>query len=82
MRLTVRLLALILLLAIGTFAYFGSRPTMADDTGMVIEETESSNPCFEGCARGYENCAGKCGLNASCRQKCDEERTKCHASCK
>lgn len=54
---------------------------MADDTGMVIEETESGNPCFEGCARGWEICAGKCKLDASCRKKCEEERTKCHAGC-
>jgi hypothetical protein len=52
---------------------------MADDTGMVIEET--GNPCFEGCARGYENCSGGCGLNAACLQKCEAERTKCHAKC-
>lgn len=70
MRFTVRLLALILLLAIGTFAYFGSRTTMAD-----------GNPCFEGCARGYENCTGKCKLDMSCRQKCERERTECHAKC-
>lgn len=80
MRLSIRFLALLLLLAIAIFPYVGPTPTMADD-GILIEE-EGGNPCFEGCARGHENCTGKCGLNMSCRQKCDEERTKCHAGCK
>ena len=80
MRLTVRLLALILLLAIGTFAYFGSRTTRADDTGFLIDE--SGNPCYEGCFRGYEGCSGKCGYNQDCQRKCREERDKCEASCR
>jgi hypothetical protein len=80
MRLTVRLLALILLLAIGTFAYFGSRTTMADDIHMVIEET--GNPCLEGCIRGEQSCTGGCGYNQSCVTKCKEEYRKCEASCK
>ena len=79
MRLTIRFLALLLLLVIATFPSVGPTSTMADD-GILIEE--GGNPCFEGCARGHESCTGKCGLNMSCRQKCDEERTKCHAGCK
>ena len=80
MRLTLKFFALILLLPIATFTYFGSRTTMSDDTGMVIEET--GNPCYEGCFRGYEGCTGKCGYNQDCARKCREERDKCEASCR
>jgi hypothetical protein len=79
MRLTIRFLALLLLLAIATFPSVRPTSTMADD-GILIEE--GGNPCFEGCVRGYEGCTGKCGLNMSCRQKCEEERMKCEAGCK
>jgi len=79
MRLTIKFFSLILLLVIATFPYSGSMKTMNDDTGMVIEET--GNPCFEGCVRGHENCKGKCGLNAGCIAKCDDESMKCQAKC-
>jgi hypothetical protein len=80
MRLTLKFFALLLLLAIVTFPNSGSMTTMSDG-GMVIEE-EGGNPCFEGCVRGYDSCVSKCGLNMSCRQKCEDERMKCHAGCK
>lgn len=79
MRLTIKFLALVLLLAIATSPHVGLKSTLADE-GIPVEE-EGGNPCFEGCARGYESCTGKCGLNMSCRQKCHEEKTKCHADC-
>ena len=41
----------------------------------------TGNPCFEGCVRGHENCKGKCGLNAGCIAKCDDESIKCQAKC-
>ena len=82
MRLTLKFLALLLLLAIVPFSNSaGSSMRTMSVAGMVIEE-EGGNPCFEGCVRGYEGCTGKCGLNMSCRQKCEEERMKCEASCK
>jgi len=79
MRLTLRFLALCLLLAIATFPNLRSATAMADE-GFVIEE--GGNPCFEGCARGYQNCTGGCGLNAGCLQKCESDRMTCEAKCK
>ena len=73
MRLTLRFLALILLIAIAALPNSSSITT-------IVGETD--NPCFEGCARGDQICRGECGLNASCLQKCDVERDKCHAKCK
>ena len=73
MRLTLRFLALILLLVIATFPNSSSIATLAG---------EADNPCFEGCVRGYERCKGECGLNMACVQKCDAERDKCHAKCR
>jgi hypothetical protein len=70
MRLTLRFLALILLIVIATFHNSSSMNTLAAD-----------NPCFEGCARSYQNCTGGCGLNAGCIQKCEADREKCHAKC-
>jgi hypothetical protein len=72
MRLTLRFLALISMLVIVTL------PNSSSITTLV----EADNPCFEGCARGDQICRGECGLNASCLQKCDAERDKCHAKCK
>lgn len=71
MRLTLRFLALILLIVIATFPNSSSITTLASD-----------NPCFEGCARGYQNCTGGCGLNAGCLQKCESDRMTCEAKCK
>lgn len=71
MRLTLRFLALILLIVIATFPNSGSITALASD-----------NPCFEGCARGYQNCTGGCGLNAGCVQKCESDRMTCEAKCK
>lgn len=55
---------------------------MADDTGMVVEETESGNPCLEGCISGEIYCSNKCGYNQDCRNKCRAEYDKCVAGCK
>ena len=73
MRLTLRFLALILLIVIATFANSSSRITFAD---------EADNPCFEGCVRGYDICKDRCGLNAGCVQKCESDRMTCEAKCK
>ena len=73
MRLTRRFLALFLLLVIATFHNPRSMTTTAEEAG---------NPCMEGCFRGDEICRGECGLNMSCRKKCDEKFSKCEASCK
>lgn len=81
MRLTLKFLALVLLLAIVSFPNSADSSMTVSGANMVIEE-EGGNPCFEGCVRGYESCTGKCGLNMSCRQKCEEERMKCEAGCK
>ena len=81
MRLTLRFLALFLLLAMATFPNLRSMTAMADDTGIVIEE-EQTNPCFEGCVRGYEGCVDKCGWNQDCQRKCREDRDKCEAKCR
>ena len=80
MRLTLRFLALFLLLAMATFPNLRSMTAMADE-GIVIEE-EQKNPCLEGCARGDEICRGKCKLNAECLQKCDAEMLNCNDGCK
>ena len=79
MRLTLRFVALILLLTIVALPNSGSMTTVGDE-GFLIEET--GNACFDGCARGYESCTGRCKLDMSCRQKCEQERMDCHAGCK
>ena len=80
MRLTLRFLALLLLLAIVAFPNSGSMTTMSNE-GMVIEE-EGGNPCLEGCIREEQSCTGGCGYNQSCVTKCKEQYRKCEASCK
>ena len=79
MRLTLRFLALLLLLAIVAFPNSGSMTTMSDE-GMVIEE--GGSPCLEGCIREEQSCTGGCGYNQSCVTKCKEQYRKCEASCK
>ena len=79
MRLTLRFLALLFLLAIVAFPNSGSMTTMSDE-GMVIEE--GGNPCLEGCIREEQSCTGGCGYNQSCVTKCKEQYRKCEASCK
>lgn len=53
---------------------------MADDTGMVIEET--GNPCLEGCQRVEISCRNDCGYNQSCATKCGDDYRKCEAKCR
>jgi hypothetical protein len=72
MRLTLRFLALFLLLFVVTFTNSKTVTICAEEVG---------NPCLDGCARGDQNCRGACGLNAACLQKCDEEMRKCNAKC-
>lgn len=78
MRLTIRFLALFLLLTFATFPSYRSMTTMAE--GLVIEE--GGNPCLEGCIREEQSCTGGCGYNQSCVTKCKEEYRKCEAGCK
>ena len=73
MRLTLRFVALLVLIAVATLPNYSAMTTLAEEAG---------NPCFEGCARGYQNCTGGCGLNAGCLQGCESERMKCEAGCK
>lgn len=79
MRLTIRFLALLLLLAIATFPYVGPTSTMADD-GILIEE--GGNPCLEGCQRTEISCRNDCGYNQDCVRKCGDDYRKCEAKCK
>ena len=73
MRLTIRFLALVLLLVIATFPNSSSIATLA---------VEADNPCFEGCVRGKETCSGRCGYDQNCQNKCRDDYTKCVDSCK
>ena len=73
MRLTLRFLALFLLLVIATFHNSSSIKTLA---------VEAGNPCYEGCVRGEQDCTGRCGFNQDCAGKCRDVFTKCVASCK
>ena len=72
MRLTLRFLALILLIVIATFPNSSSLTTMAEEAG---------NPCFEGCARGEIICRNECGYNQDCVNKCRDVYNKCVAKC-
>jgi hypothetical protein len=65
MRLTLRLLALALLVAIAVFANFDS-------------STSYANACDDGCWRGYQNCMSGSTPNQS---QCESARDSCSRSC-
>lgn len=66
MRLTLRLLALFVLLTIATLTSF-SPISRADES-----------PCSDGCARGYEFCMGQ---NPPPQAKCAADAANCEAKC-
>jgi hypothetical protein len=67
MRLTLRFLALFVLLIILTLVSSSSIQTMA----------EEGNPCLDGCISGEQSCTGGCGYNQSCINNCRAEYDKC-----
>jgi len=73
MRLTLRFLALFVLLVVATFPNFTSTTTLAEEGG---------NPCLDGCIREEQSCTGGCGYNMSCVQNCKKQYDKCEAGCK
>lgn len=66
-RLTLGLLALILLLAI----------LISPNLGVATRAEEGESPCMDGCIRGEQNCTGACGYNQSCVNNCRKEYDKC-----
>jgi hypothetical protein len=73
MRLTLRFLALFILLVIATFPNSSSTTTLAEETG---------NPCFEGCANTEISCRNGCGYDQNCVNKCRDDYNKCVTGCK
>ena len=69
MRLTSRLLALALLVVIAAFTNLVSPVTKADD---------GTNPCIDGCWRGYQICMGQIPQNQG---KCATEEQACETKC-
>lgn len=76
MRLTSRLLALVLLVFLAGFTNLVSPISQADE-GIVIEE---SSACTDGCWREYEYCMGK--STPPNQGKCATEQAACEAKCK
>ena len=72
MRLTLRFLALFVLLVVATFPNSSSITTLAE---------EGNSPCMDGCIRGEQSCTGGCGYNQSCINNCRAEYDKCAKKC-
>lgn len=76
MRLTSRLLTLVLLIALAAFTNFLTPVGRADDE-MVLEGT----PCMDACDRNLTACCQTYGTPNSCPESCFLDYAKCTGKC-
>ncbi|MDX6443870.1 MAG: hypothetical protein QOH71_944 [Blastocatellia bacterium] len=70
MRLTLRLLALALLLSVASFTSMLSPVSKADDSA-----------CTDGCRNGYDSCLRDCPVGQNCSVSCSVKLDTCTSKC-